>query len=791
MKQAWLHSVIWLVFVVSAATFCVLRFDITTDVAEFLPEPESRQQAQITREIATGDLSKRMILTAGVDSDAHAAEVSRLIEARIEANHELNTRIESISGGPAKGTDEAIWNIYHPRRLGFVASTEEGARTAASDEALEQAAGRLLRTMEQPLSALITRLAPSDPLLIIPSLFERFGASQAGSIRLVDDRFVSAQDHYAVVFLKTNEAAFDTDAQRIVLDELQTVFHEVREQAGFDVKLELSGVNRFAVLARESIERDIRRITIVSIIALSLLLLLLFRSLRIVLLTSVPVVTGVLTGLTLTLLIFGRIHGVTLAFGAALIGVAVDYVVHLYCHHIVVPRQGGPREAVRSIWPALILGAATTMTGFAALAFSAFNGLREVAIFALSGLFAALLTTRFIVPAWMSTEIREVPLRSALLGMIARQHQRLLDKRAIGYALLVISLVVTVIAVPNVRMSTDLVEMGELNADLVAEEEAVRARVSRFDQTRFIVARGETEEAALQVNDRVADTLNSNTLANQFSNVQALLPSASRQQSVAEAFRGSERLDERFSAAFTAKGFRDGAFEPFRNELTTPLVDPVTYSMLASSDLSTIVDTFRLTLDDDVAFITFLHGVDDPARLAEVINAIPGATVLDQNRILSEAGARYQRRTMELLGVGMLCILILLFARYRAWRPVAAAVTPSVLAVGVTLAALTALGEPIDLVVLTALLMIVSMGVDYGVFLVDGTNHGEMEVNAALMSILVAGLSTLLGFGLLALSDYPILFRIGLTAAIGISAAMILAPISLTILTKRGAEKNS
>lgn len=784
MTRAWSHSLIWLAFVIAASAFCVARFEITTDIAEFLPEPESRQQAQITREIATGDLSRRMILTAGVDSDARAAEVSRLIEASIAENRELSARLESISGGPAEGTDEAIWNIYHPRRLGFVATTADGARAAATDESLDQAAEKLLRTLEQPLSALITRLAPSDPLLIIPSLFERFGASQAGSIRLVDDRFVSAQDHYAVVFLKTSASAFDTDAQMIVLDELQKVFDEVRDQSHFDVNIEMSGVNRFAVMAQQSIERDIRRITTVSIIALSLLLLLLFRSLRIVLLTSVPVVTGVLAGLAVTLFVFGRIHGVTLAFGAALIGVAVDYVVHLYCHHIVVPRDEDPHEAVRTIWPTLLLGAATTMTGFAALAFSAFSGLKEVAIFALSGLLAALLTTRFVVPTWMSTKVRDVPLRSALLRIIARQHRRLIDQRAFGYGLLAISLIVTAVAIPNVKLSTNLVEMGELSADLIIEEEAVRARVSRFDQTRFIVARGETEEEALQVNDRVADTLRDNALANQFSNVQALLPSAKRQQDVIQAFKNSERLDERFRVAFSARGFREGAFEPFRLALAGPDAGPVTYSMLASSELSSIVDTFRLTLEGDVAFITYLHGVEDPTQLAETIDAIPGATVLDQNRILSEAGARYQRRTIELLGVGMLCILVLLFVRYRAWRPVAAALTPSLLAVGVTLAALTALGEPVDLVVLTALLMIVSMGVDYGVFLVDGANHGENDVNAALMSILVAGLSTLLGFGLLALSDYPILFRIGLTAAIGISAAMILAPVSLTFLLR-------
>jgi predicted exporter len=104
----------------------------------------------------------------------------------------------------------------------------------------------------------------------------------------------------------------------------------------------------------------------------------------------------------------------------------------------------------------------------------------------------------------------------------------------------------------------------------------------------------------------------------------------------------------------------------------------------------------------------------------------------------------------------------------------------------VTIATLALLGLALDLVALAALLMVVSMGVDYGVFLVDATGDSEEEPTIALLSVFLAASTTVLGFGLLALSEHPLLRVIGLTAWIGMSACALLAPTTLVLLGERG-----
>ncbi|MFT7583552.1 MAG: putative exporter, partial [Myxococcota bacterium] len=117
-----------------------------------------------------------------------------------------------------------------------------------------------------------------------------------------------------------------------------------------------------------------------------------------------------------------------------------------------------------------------------------------------------------------------------------------------------------------------------------------------------------------------------------------------------------------------------------------------------------------------------------------------------------------------------------------------AAFVPAVLAAAVTVAVLSLLGRPLNILSLTALLMIVSMGVDYGVFLAeapgrDGGGEGDAHLRATLVALVVACVSTVLGFGLLALSDHPALSSLGLTAGVGVTASVLIAP-SVLVLTR-------
>jgi predicted exporter len=124
--------------------------------------------------------------------------------------------------------------------------------------------------------------------------------------------------------------------------------------------------------------------------------------------------------------------------------------------------------------------------------------------------------------------------------------------------------------------------------------------------------------------------------------------------------------------------------------------------------------------------------------------------------------------------------------RYRNLRMSLAAFAPALLSAGVTVFVLFLLGLPLSLLGLTALLMILSIGVDYGVFLTESVHERADQpsgsLHATLAGLFVAWFSTVFGFGVLALSQQPALRIIGVVAAVGVTSALLLAPTALSLL---------
>ena len=74
-----------------------------------------------------------------------------------------------------------MWRLYQPRRFAFLAPDAEGAAARLTPEGVEASVQDLKRRLASPLSGLITRVAPEDPMLVLPTLFESLQGNQGES----------------------------------------------------------------------------------------------------------------------------------------------------------------------------------------------------------------------------------------------------------------------------------------------------------------------------------------------------------------------------------------------------------------------------------------------------------------------------------------------------------------------------------------------------------------------------------------------------------------------------------
>jgi len=158
------------------------------------------------------------------------------------------------------------------------------------------------------------------------------------------------------------------------------------------------------------------------------------------------------------------------------------------------------------------------------------------------------------------------------------------------------------------------------------------------------------------------------------------------------------------------------------------------------------------------------------ASLQHAADGLAGVRWVNRTAEFSALLGHYRHRMLWLLLAGSALVVVALWWRYRgeAWR----ALVPTLLSGLLSVALLGWLGVPLQLFNVLALLLLLGMGVDYGIFLLE--HRGDAS---AWLAVCVGAASTWLSFGLLGLSATPALRAFGITLLFGIGLVWLLSPL--------------
>ena len=140
-------------------------------------------------------------------------------------------------------------------------------------------------------------------------------------------------------------------------------------------------------------------------------------------------------------------------------------------------------------------------------------------------------------------------------------------------------------------------------------------------------------------------------------------------------------------------------------------------------------------------------------------------------------------------------VVLLIWLEFRAIRPTLLAMLPTVGGLVWGLGALGWAGVVLDLFSVFAVLMFLGIGVDYGIHLLHPTlapRGASMSESLSLVgpAMLLAGATTIVGFGTLVLSSYAPLRSLGLTSVATLAAALVAALVVLPAVV-HGAEREA
>lgn len=792
---------------------------VNTSIVAFLPAGDDRELFEISKALTDSTLTRRMVLSLGVpdlaraepgDDDGAAQDPKPALAraaARLAAALDASPRVAKVRRGVDENTQETLFETYFPRRYHFWSlEPERELPRATSDDALARQAEALRDALGGPEGLFVRQLAPRDPLQRFRAFVDELEQRRPQGLELVDGQLFS-RDGQAILFLELADSPFDGEKQRELLDHIARAARALPPIEGRPLVLEASGVNRFAVASETVVRRDLGRISFFSLGGLLLLFGILFGKPARLLVAFAPLGMGVLVAMAFSLVLFGELHVLTLAFGSALIGVAIDYPVHLLNHHDLATGEA-PGSTLRRVRPSLLLAGATTGAGLLGLGFAGFPGLREMAVFACAGIAGALGTT-LLLGGCLGQGGGATRAQRALSAGLARV--LLVGRSRVRGARLILGGVVLLAAggLTSLRWQDDLGALNLPQPELLAEDQRVQERIGEGGPRRFLVAQGMGLEEALQRHEGAVARLQGLEAAGAlggYVSVEPLLRSVSLQERNLATLREQDRLVERTLDALGAAGFVRGGFSPFAEELAGLLegeptgragAAPLTWSQLRDGPLEPLVapflveslgearrdsegprDTGRGAQQNSMsraAVVTQLRDVRQPEDVRAAFADVDGVHYFDQRASLDAMSRDVRTRTTRLLLVAAVVMALVALVRYRSLGDAVRIVMPGWSSALITFGTLGGLGVELNLLHVVAVVLVLGMGIDYGIFLLDAARTDAAP--AALLSILVACLSTVLSFGLLALSNMPALRAIGQTVALGVGVNAVLAPL--------------
>jgi predicted exporter len=746
--------------------YCARNIELTGSITHFIPDHVDAQLVQLSLDLVDSPLSRRMVVAI------EGGPARELLASELASQVRDHPEVAWVEEELDQDDLIAIHDLYF-ERLAYFASEHPEAEVPGlfAPAALEQSAARLRDRLAGPDAMLVSRLAPRDPLDLFGRILER-----ARAFRASDQGVESQARGWTIIQIGLRSSPFESARQAGLLELIETEFARLAAQHGGGFVLERSGINLFSVAAEESVRDDVDSISMISTGVVCTLFLLVFRSPRQLLIAIVTPLTGFLVALCLAISQSDAVHGITLAFGFVLIGVAIDYPVHLMNHHSLSLGGKSPRETLAGIRTSLIVSGSTTVLAFLSLSLSSFPGLGDMGTFAAIGVAVSLVLTLVSLPAFLRTPPSSTAVQRRLSASLVRLTK--LTGRHAGplVASLLALLAISVIGIPQLRWVDDPAEFMEMDVELLAEATRVQKRIGEFDGGRFVVGVAADRQAALVLNEQIADRLEplvgSDELAG-IGTLRAFLFSDALQQRNLAALRAQADLPTRIDAAYTRAGFRPGAFVPFVESVRSPGAGPLVPEDLEDSPLRRVLASL-VELDGGIGVVTLLRGVRSGTAIQTALAGLDGAYYVDQQEIMTGVYEGIRRSTVRMLLIGAILILVVLQLRYRNVALGLLAFMPAMLGAATTLGLLGLLGVEVNVVSSISLLVVLGMGVDYGVFAVD-TAHDDERLGAMLSSLLISCLTSVFVFGVLALSSQPILRSIGLTTGVGVLLSLVIA----------------
>ena len=790
-------------------------------------DPQWQAASQIGKELGYGD--QLFMVVQAPEDEADSSEAMEAMADRLTTEMSSSGLFKQERSGLQ---EEELLNLARLYSWHFPSYALPGQTDALEQRLnprqIHQNVRRAATELITPFSTLGADYFVADPLGLMSvtagngesfSQFSKFDLSWGSG-----NRFYS-RDHKALLIIaEPRESAVDyKSAERIM-----QWTHAHIQSAEADPELRSSGVRAipagayvYAEQDHKFVERNIRRVSLVSIVASLLLCLLVYPSVPLLLLSLLPTSLGILWTTGIASFYPGEVNLISLSFIAILAGLGDDQVVHFFNRSPQEWASGGSfntamMRTYETTGASIVICILTAASATAALATSSFKALAEFGFILTVGMFMMMLHTLLTVPALMQLWNRYIRpfspqgITFRFLPAVARgslnfvgRHARAVVAVAAGLFLLSLSLL------PGIKMGGSFDAMGDANSPAVVAQNLLSAKFGIEGSPTLLLIAGDQQEVLRRAEDLTAglESYRQRGAVKSIFSATQLLPSVQTQKQRAAALTHVD-MDATVRAledSLRENGLRTEPYLPYIEQLRRlgDHAEPLTLESATPYLPAGLLDnSLRKTGDGSYVAAIAFYATDPNAQ-----EAIPSA-VLDSwrkqygpfvefsfEKIDRDLQSQVLRDSRRALLWTVMAIMSIVYLTFRNWRITLLVLMPIVFAIVVTFGLLRLMGHPFSFMSVTAIPLIIGIGIDNGIHLVrrylESASNSILDVAKASGAALIqSNLTTIIGFGALLTATFPPLAEMGLVTSVGVALTLVgglwIIPAAILIGGERG-----
>lgn len=760
--------------------FFASKINFEEDINQIIPKNEkSDLTAKVLKQL---NFSDKIIVIIENKSSEDSFQLSETADTFLKKIEPLQKYIGSVQGKVNDNEISETFDFVNQNLPLFLNENDykEIDQKLQKDSIAKQVENNYI-SLVSPTSLVTKEFIKKDPLGLTFLGIKKLNALNISKDFKLEDSYIVTKDgKNLLLFIDPKNKSNDTKANEAFVDQLNSIKDGVNKQFKGKTEISYFGSPVIAVANAKQIKKDIQNTVVISMTVLLVLLIYYFRNIFTPIIVFLPTVFSVLLALLVLYFIKDKISAISLSVGAILIGITIDYALHILTHY---KHNNNIEELYKEITQPIILSSATTAVSFLCLVFVRSEALKDLGLFAAITVILSSITALIIVPQLYKPKEKSEQPNTNFIDKIGSYPYEKNKPLIIGCSIIILA---CLFGFRHVGFNEDIGDLNYIPKELKISEAKLQKLSDITSKSIYTISYGDSEEQALSRNSELSSFLEKEKKEGKilsYNSIGSVVLSEKDQQKKIEEWnrfwndqKKSQTISELVSNG-NKFGFNSSAFDGFNEVLHK------NYSALSLKDYQK-VKALQISefMSNENGFYTVSNviKVDEKKRDTFIrdIEKKHDAIAIDRQQMNENFLGLLKRDFNTLINYSLLAIVLTIIVFFRNFELTILTMFPIVLTGVVTAGILYFLGLELNIFSTVVCTLVFGVGDDFSIFLTQAMQKehttGKNELPTYRTSIILAVFTTILSIGSLIFAKHPALHSLALVALIGMFSVIII-----------------